>query len=312
MKNLTKVAAIAAFMLVSANASAQFEAKQGDITTEVQFNPFSNNFNTFRLKDGIQLKGRYFLTPQDAVRVKLGLGINSTNDVTKNSLTDDFDSKKPVYSKNYQEIETNNKSTQFQFALGYERHFMKEGRLDVYAGAELGYESLSYSGDVTTTINNDVMTGTTGNTIRTQTQSTRKDEFEKQSTDGANINSNNLFAGLFTGFDFYIYKGLYVGTELGIRFTTGKSIVNPTQTTSFNETITRTTTTGSTGVTMTQKTDWNYNSETGIRSGNVVTVAGTTTTENKIETAAPAIDRESKSTGLNFYIEPALRLGWKF
>ena len=65
-------------------------------------------------------------------------------------------------------------------------------------------------------------------------------------------------------------------------------------------------------VTITQKTDWNYNSETGILSGNVVTVAGTTTTENKIETAAPAIDRESKSTGLNFYIEPALRLGWKF
>ena len=279
---------------------------------EVQFNPFTTNFNTFRLEDGIQFKARYFFTNQDALRVKLGLGINNTNDVTKTTLTDNFDTNKPVYTLNNQEVETNEKHTQFQFALGYERHFIKEGRLDVFAGAELGYKLNSYSGDVTTTINNDRMTGTTGNTIRTETNSTQKVEYKNQNTTGSNVNSNSLFVGVFTGVDFYIYKGLYVGTELGIRFANGKNRVNPTRETSFNEVVKRTTTTGTTSTVSTTTTNWTESSESGIRKGNTIAVAGTTTTDTKIEVAANATDREVKATTLNFYVEPALRLGWKF
>ncbi len=311
MKKLAKFAAVAALLTVSSSAMAQYEPEAGDISTEVQFNPFTTNFNTFRL-DGIQFKGRYFLTNQDALRLKLGFSSNSTNDITKTTLSDDFDSNKPVYTLNNQEVETNNKTTQFQFALGYERHFMQEGRLDVYAGAEVGYKSTSYSGDITTTINNDVMTGTTGNTFRTQTTSTRKEVYEKQNTTGSSINSHNLFVGLFTGVDFYVYKGLYVGTELGIRFANGVSQANPTLTTDFDQTVITTNTTGGTSTVTTATTNWSASSESGQRTGKTVTVAGSTQTETKIEVASPATDRERKSTTFDFYIEPALRLGWKF
>lgn len=311
MKNFVKFAAVAALVMVTSSANAQYAPEAGDISTEVQFNPFTTNFNTFRLQDGIQFKARYFFTNQDALRVKLGLGINNTNDVTKTTLNNNFDTNKPAYTLNNQEVETNDNHTQFQFALGYERHFIKEGRLDVYAGGELGYQLNSYSGDVTTTINNDRVMGTTGNTTRVQTTSTRKDEYKKQSTTGT-VNNNNLFVGVFTGVDFYIYKGLYVGTELGIRFANGKNRVNPSVETSFNELVTTTNTTGTTSTVNTQKTNWTESSESGIRKGNTVTVAGTTTTDTKIEVASPATDREVKTTSLNFYIEPALRLGWKF
>lgn len=312
MKKLVKITAVAALVMVSSSTYAQFEPQAGDISTEVQFNPFSTNFKTFGLQDDIQFKARYFLTNQDALRIKLGFSMDNTNDVTKTTLTNDFDTNKPAYTLNNREVETNDKATQFQFALGYERHFIKEGRLDVFAGAELGYQMYSYSGDVTTTINNDRVSGTTGSTTRIQTTSNQKDEYKNQSTDGTNVNSNRFFAGLFTGVDFYIYKGLYVGTELGIRFANGVNRVNPTLERSFNETIITTNTSGSTSTVNTQKTNWSESSESGIRKGNTVTVTGTTTTENKIETATPATDREVKGTSLNFYIEPALRLGWKF
>jgi hypothetical protein len=310
MKKLVKFAAVAALLTVSSNAMAQYEPEAGDISTEVQFNPFGTNFDMFRL-DGIQFKGRYFLTNQDALRLKLGFSTNSTTDITKTTLSDDFDSNKPVYTLNNQEVETNNKTTQFQFALGYERHFMQEGRLDVYAGAEIGYKSTSYSGDITTTIDNDRMTGTTGFTTRTQTTSTRKDVYEKQNTTGA-INSHNLFIGLFTGVDFYVYKGLYIGTELGIRFNKAVSQVNPTLTTDFDQTVITTNTTGGTSTVTTATTNWSESSESGQTIGKTVTVTGSTQTETKIEVAANATDRERKSTSFDFYIEPALRLGWKF
>ena len=311
MKKLVKFAAVAALLTVSSNAMAQYEPEAGDISTEVQFNPFGTAFNTFRL-DGIQFKGRYFLTNQDALRLKLGFSTNSTTDITKTTLSDDFDSNKPVYTLRNQEVETNDKETTFQFALGYERHFMQEGRLDVYAGAEIGYKSISYSGDVTTTIDNDRMTGTTGNTTRIQTTSTQKDVYEKQNTTGSSINSHNLFVGLFTGVDFYVYKGLYIGTELGIRFENGVSRVNPTLTTDFDQTVITTNTTGGTSTVTTDTTNWSQCSESGQQIGKTVTVTGSTQTETKIEVAGFATDRERKSTSFNFYIEPALRLGWKF
>ena len=98
-----------------------------------------------------------------------------------------------------------------------------------------------------------------------------------------NMNGDNLAdefskfafgAGVFTGVDFYITKGLYVGAELGINFATAKA-----KNYDF-------------------KQQWlDYDAV-----NNVYSVKNqTTTVENNI-----------KATSLKFEVEPALRLGWKF
>lgn len=312
MKTFVKFAAAAALVLVSSNTMAQYAPEAGDVSTEVQFNPFGDAFNTFKLENNIVFKVRTFLTDRDALRLKVGLRFDNNSDVTKTFFTDNFDTNKPAYTLNNQEVETNNKATYFDFSLGYERHFITDGRLDVYVGAEFGYESAAYSGDVTTTINNDQMTGTTGNTTRTETVSTYKQVYEKQSTDGSKINSHGFFIGAFTGVDFYIYKGLYVGTELGIQFNSYTSQAIPNYTADFDETRITTNTIGSTSTVNTRNTTYSESTETGKRVGKIVNVAGSTTTETKIEQAAAMTDVERKYSGLFTYITPALRLGWKF
>jgi hypothetical protein len=120
--------------------------------------------------------------------------------------------------------------------------------------------------------------------------------------------------------DFYIYKGLYVGTELGIRFS-ATSYVNPTNKTTHNENqdnITRYTGTvpaGLTAVTVNTKTDWTFTSEDGRTIGKTVVNNPTTTpvvTETETKTAVAATDNTRTTARLNVYIEPAIRLGWKF
>lgn len=48
---LIKAIAFASVVAIAANAQAQTEyaPEQGDFSVELQFNPFSNNFSTFKL-----------------------------------------------------------------------------------------------------------------------------------------------------------------------------------------------------------------------------------------------------------------------
>ena len=116
MKTFVKFAAAAALVLVSSNTMAQYAPEAGDVSAEVQFNPFGNAFNTFKLEDNIVFKVRTFLTDRDALRLKVGLQFDNNSDVTKTTLTDNFDTNKPAYTLNNQEVETNNKATYFDFS----------------------------------------------------------------------------------------------------------------------------------------------------------------------------------------------------
>jgi hypothetical protein len=129
-------------------------------------------------------------------------------------------------------------------------------------------------------------------------------------------NTSNFFANVFTGINFYIYKGLYVGTELGLGFKTGKSATTGTFTYDHNstsKTISNSNIPGATNTTTTVNTNWNYASETGVVKGNKNTsVSGATPTEDAINNAYAATNYKSSSTSFKVYIEPALRLGWTF
>lgn len=316
MKNFMKVAAIAALAFVSTNAMAQYSPEAGDISTEVQFNPFNSNTQTFGLKG---LKFRYFLTNQDAIRLNLNFNIDNNTTTTKGALNDKFDGVTSSTIRN-SELETKTTATTFKVGLGYERHFFQQNRIDLYAGGELGYEGIFRSGEqnysMTSTASN-TTGGVTTTTNRTVTQNVKfenmmptattlvGDATAGQPTPGASFNRNSFYAQIFTGIDFYIYKGLYVGTEFGIKFATGSNPVNGTFTQDYSSTVVNTT--GTTTTTTTR--NWNYNSETGVCAGKQTTTGAADT---NINVAYTAQDHSASSTSIGLYIEPAFRLGWKF
>lgn len=177
------IAAIAVLAMTSTAAAQDFLPEKGSFSTEIDFNPFSNDFKTFKID---QLKGRYFVTDNDAVRLGIGFGVNSDK-TTPQPDADGIDQ----YSK------TN--TGFFSIKLGYERHFVKKGRVDLYGGLGLGYTSnfasaKSYYSDKNVT-----------------------NEVKYYNTDNDGNRASSVFGvDIFTGIDFYVYKGLYVGAELGL------------------------------------------------------------------------------------------------
>lgn len=320
MKKTITLAMIAACSLVSTNALAQYTPEKGTVTTEVQFNPFGQNRNHFSL-DG--LKFRYFLTDKDALRINLNLDVDNNTTTDKNIQNNKFD-EVTNWNTLSSELETKTTETTFKIGVGYERHLLQDGRIDLYAGGELGYEGIFRSGEQTYTSNQESFssgyTATTSsrtvsnkvtyeNMIPTTTALPTTTPGGSTPTVAGRKNESNFFASVFTGIDFYLYEGLYIGTEFGIRFSTGTAPVNGTWKQDYS--MSQKTTTGST--VNTQKTNWSYNSETGILKGLTTnSTSGATPSENKINEAYRVDDYESSNSRLRVYIEPCLRLGWRF
>lgn len=177
---MKKILMIAVMAVAAISANAQYTPQKGDFGTEVTFRPFgsanSNDGSTIKLKEA-GIVGRYMLTDKDAVRAKLNFGWNSTSNETSDG-------------KSYKE----GSSTLFGIALGYERHFSVNDRLDLYAGAEASWKTYgTYKEDV----------ATDGSIV------------ELSNTDGG---YNKIGVGVFTGINFYVYKKLFVGAELGLSF----------------------------------------------------------------------------------------------
>lgn len=175
MKKFFAMALVAVATIFGANAEETYAPQAGDFSVEIQFNPFSTDFETFKL-DG--LEGRYFFSNKDAVRIGLGFGVDSKK---SNGSVDDSDIWKKARTSN------------FSLNLGYERHFFNYKRVDLYAGLGLGFSM---------------------NKVK-ETQNFGNDN--KTETTNAGDTYNEFAAKVFTGIDFYVYKGLYVGAELGIK-----------------------------------------------------------------------------------------------
>lgn len=183
MKKVLFAAIALVASVTPAMAEESFAPEAGDFSIELQFNPFSNNFDTFKLE---RLQGTYMLSDKDGLRFGLGLGIHSG----KNTSNEDNDSF------------TSSKYGDFSINLGYERHFYNYKRVDLYAGAEViythrwaGAKSENYDGD-----NNWTSTSEAINYIP---------DTDKKA-------GNDFGFNLFTGINFSVYKGLYVGAELGL------------------------------------------------------------------------------------------------
>lgn len=183
----TALIVVAALAMLASNVSAQYLPTKGSFGTEVQFNPFDQDGHTFKL-DGV--KFRYFLSDHDALRLKVGFGL-STDKYKADDSKDDF-------------VKTN--TGDFSVGLGYERHFNVAKRLDVYVGGQVGVYKHFASAKMELTDDNIV---------------TYKYEF-KNYIPGTGVNEVidrsyfGVAASIFTGLDFYVYKGLYIGTEFGL------------------------------------------------------------------------------------------------
>ena len=292
MKKLLVLLAVCAGVTT---ATAQELPKKGSIVTEIGFTPFKSSGETFKLNDAM-LKFRYFVTDKDVVRLKLGVGID--NNTTDNAT---FTHPQDLSGYNVQVVDnstkTTNKKSDIQIMLGYERHFAPTGRFDVYAGAEIGFEWNNRSGSVE---ENGLTTGYSNSKLDYTVQSARNTDYTDMTPDGE-LSSHAFKGGVFAGLDFYIYKGLYIGTELGISFTSGKS---PNGYYSYNYSSVET---NSSGV-VTYERNVSYSGDTGLTTTNTTINNNTTTTIS----AQQASTTQRSATKLKLYVEPAIRLGWKF
>ena len=290
MKKFIFTSVLALTGMVAA-AQSDYQLPDGLLAIELQANPFSNDFNTFKMGE---LKGRLFLDNKSVIRVGVGIGIDSDkNDDSKNY--DDRSQDQSSYTISKENTQTKINKTELRLSLGYEYHFANAGRMDFYGGVEAGYEGKFFSGTVNkSTESRRVMANT-----EALTSSYDNKEYTKMIPgDSPSYNEHSIFANVFTGLDFFIYKGLYIGTELGISFKTGKE---------KNGYYTQTR--GEKSYQGTEiKTDWteNYSSQTGIKNY-LDNINKTVTT-----TVEAVTDHSATTTRLKVYVEPAIRIGWLF
>lgn len=104
--------------------NTSFRPAKGSFATELNFNPFKGNLSFNNVLN--QIKGRYFMSPQLALR--LGLNVN-TLDSTQNYGN--------PYGSQAKFTSDNRKSASFGLNNGIEHHFKGTKRLFPYIGADL-------------------------------------------------------------------------------------------------------------------------------------------------------------------------------
>lgn len=218
-----------ATLLMAGTTFAQNKPAKGSWSTEIQINPFDQDGETFSL-DG--LKARYFFSDKDALRLKV-----SFKSTTSKYTDEDSDEEKEMsYNDLYKYTKGN-----FSIDLGYERHFDLGKRLDAYLGASIGMgknfgstkiESYYTEKNGSTTIE-ESYTGELKNGAITNMGEDDENIFSKAERATLNVN-----AAIFAGLEFYVYKGIYIGTELGIGCSSQKSLKMKFDGTSFSKTTT--------------------------------------------------------------------------
>lgn len=170
---MKKLFILAAMMTATVAANAQYTPEAGKISTEVNFNPFTQDKPDFQAAG---VKVRYFFADNQALRVNLNFGLDKTTSGEKSDTS----------AKN------TNTDTKFGIGLGYEYHFAQTDRISVYAGGQVGFEMLN-----------------------------KKAKSETNST-SVNLKQaggyTQFSVAAVSGVDVYLWKGLFVGAELGLQF----------------------------------------------------------------------------------------------
>lgn len=292
MKKLVLLA-VTALMCIPASAqdSDNDYLPDGLFTLEWKFNPFDYEDKP---KNMAQFTARMFLNEKSVVRLSVGVGFKRDKDEKEQKLDT-----RNVDSKNYDISNSNtttiNKETTLKIGAGYEYHFANSGRLDFYAGAEAGYLGRFYSATKETQTDK-TSVSTTGTAKTTVTSTYDNFEYKKSNADRNKFNENGFYGTIFTGVDFFVYRKLYIGAELGVTFNMAKK-ANGTYTENKGEVIT---TDGK------QTANWSdsYASDTGV----------TLHLDNIAKTYSRTAGNVDENTGntMKVYFEPTIRIGWMF
>lgn len=213
---MKKTLLLAAFALAGSIAFAQ-KPSAGNKTAEVNLN-FQTGTSAVNYDLPAELRLRYFLSDNSAVRVRFGLG----------SATD----KSSVKSAAGTEATIEDKSgLGLTLTPGYEMHFEGTEKLSPYAGAQLG---IALGGKATTTVTNAASANPTPGSV----------------IDGASYkresgSSLGISLGLMMGADYYIADGVFIGAEFGLGLFQMNSTKEGTTTSKLSSTATeqKTTTT---------------------------------------------------------------------
>lgn len=185
---MKKTLLVAAFALAGSIAFAQ-KPSAGNKTAEVNLN-FQTGTAPVNYNLPAELRLRYFLADNSAVRIRFGLG-SSTDKSAVKSATSDVVSDITVKS-----------GLGLTLTPGYEMHFEGTDKLSPYAGAQLG---ISLGGKASTEATNSTSGAPTPGSV----------------VDGANYKSTagstfGLSLGLMMGADYYIADGVFIGAEFGL------------------------------------------------------------------------------------------------
>jgi hypothetical protein len=205
-----------------------YKLQKGSVTTELLFSPFSINVGEDGISTGPfkmpELRVRVGLSNKLALRVNLGLDFG--HDQIKKNINNIYHN---YYYEKIVETGTNtnkNNYTEFSIAPGVEYHFGKWERLSIYVGGEIlfGLRTTKSTDEVDTRIDfyeggeikqttNNISTLKTKNCIPAYICGPWGCEYSY-------LQNGKIFLGInaLAGFDFYVYKGLYLGAELSLGY----------------------------------------------------------------------------------------------
>jgi len=286
-----------ASMVGVAQTESGYKLGKGDVTTELQLSLlgtkaswyYDNNTDEegYIFSGPISMNGlslRFALSDKWAFRTSIGLDFGH-----KYNKVDIDDSVIYYSTREFTKGKSTNKSnyTQFMIAPGLEYHFGNWERMSVYMGGEVFFGMRLTQSDYSVKSTTEVIERDwSGEWVFKQ-----KEEYESSFKTkncakwGGDWNpryeqNGAMFFGikLVTGMDFYVYKGLYLGAELGLGY--------------YHEIALKGTATE----------QWKF-----IETNADGDVIGSF--EDKLETKV----NDTKGEGnLNFYCNPMIRIGWKF
>lgn len=158
------------------------DQQENKVSIETQFKLFDNSGAT-----NTNLKVRYHFNESHVLRTNWSFMHSS---VTNEILEADGDGVGSIQSV----------ASGHEISLGYERHFYLD-KMSPYLGAAAGY---GFGAD------SEYASRTDGTTFVNDFNYSQEQKFSAVSVD------------IFSGFDFNLYKGLYIGSEIGFRFTNTK------------------------------------------------------------------------------------------
>jgi hypothetical protein len=180
-----KIYSLLAICLFITEAKAQ-KAVQKDLTIEATLNlqvggaPINFQISEIRM--------RYFLKNNIAVRTKFAFGYSNSTDYVYN-----------VINPTIPPFTLKSKSSNFNVALGLEKHFAGTDKLSPYFGGEVGF-------------------GLNSNSLNGINTENGQQYLEGGTFTAQSVGGNSFYTGLVFGVDYYFIPSIYIGAELGYGF----------------------------------------------------------------------------------------------